>query len=96
MSAGRLCRGRPAVAVSECGTGLARALIETASGEARRQGLPTLCLQMRVELPDNHATFARFGSGNVGASVHPACDRPTFYTSERQLGPDAAQQEEER
>ncbi|CAN0587108.1 unnamed protein product [Ectocarpus sp. 12 AP-2014] len=68
------------VAASARGQGLARALIDLAEARARLRGLPVLELQTRVELNENHATFARLGFTEVGRTAHEGYARPTSIT----------------
>ncbi|EAQ04533.1 acetyltransferase, GNAT family protein [Pseudooceanicola batsensis HTCC2597] len=75
--------GKLAVAESARGTGLARRLIGLARDRAAAHGLPTLRLQTRVELSENHATFRRLGFVQTGRTAHPGHDRPTSVTFER-------------
>lgn len=63
--------------------GLATQLVALAVDRARALGLPALELQTRVELVENHATFARLGFTRVGATAHPGFDRPTSLTLRR-------------
>jgi GNAT superfamily N-acetyltransferase len=65
--------------------GLGRALVAQAEAEARRLGLSALELQTRVELTENHATFARLGFRETQATAHPGYDRPTSLTLRRDL-----------
>ncbi|MGR3513761.1 MAG: GNAT family N-acetyltransferase [Paracoccaceae bacterium] len=66
-----------AVAQHARGTGMARQLIQLAEERARALGCAALELQTRVELTENHATFATLGFQIVGESVHVGFDRPT-------------------
>ena len=68
------------------GRGHARALIGAAEARARALGLPRLRLQTRVELVENHATFAALGFAKVGETAHVGYDRPTSLTYERETG----------
>ena len=72
--------GKLAVAQTARGTGLARVLVDQAKSEARAQGLPTITLQSRVELTDNHATFQKLGFVITGGTRHDGYDRDTSYT----------------
>ena len=67
------------------GRGHARALIRQAEDRARALGLPRLRLQTRVELTENHATFAALGFAKTGETAHEGYDRPTSLTFEREL-----------
>jgi GNAT superfamily N-acetyltransferase len=75
--------GKLAVAARARGQGLARVLVDHAGARARALGLPHVTLQTRVELTENHATFARLGFSEVGRTAHPGYDRPTSITFRR-------------
>jgi GNAT superfamily N-acetyltransferase len=75
--------GKLAVAAPQRGRGLARALLEAAAHRARALGLAALELQTRVELVENHATFAALGFVEVGRTAHPGFARPTSVTLRR-------------
>lgn len=72
--------GKLAVAGTARGRGLARALITTAAQRARALGRPALELQTRVELVENHATFAAMGFSETARTAHPGYARPTSLT----------------
>lgn len=80
---GRLYIGKLAVSDAHRGRGLARRLIELAEIRARALGLPLLELQTRIELVENHATFASLGFRQTGATAHPGFARPTSLTFAR-------------
>lgn len=69
--------GKLAVAHAARGQGLARRMIDTALERARAIGLPSVSLQTRIELLENHVTFAALGFEMTGSSAHPGYDRPT-------------------
>lgn len=69
--------GKLAVASAARGQGLARRMIACSLARARVLGLPSVSLQSRVELVENHATFAALGFVIVGTTAHPGFDRPT-------------------
>lgn len=75
--------GKLAVAGAHRGRGLARALVEQAALRARARGLVALELQVRVELVENHRTFAALGFAETGRSAHPGHSRPTTLTMRR-------------
>ncbi len=77
--------GKLAVAGAHRGRGHARALIDAAAARASQLGLSALELQTRVELVENHATFAAMGFSPSGATAHPGYDRPTSLTFRRPL-----------
>lgn len=72
--------GKVAVAHSARGKGVARAMFAAAEDLARSLGRRFLELQTRVELVENHATFAALGFKKVGESAHPGYSRPTSIT----------------
>ena len=80
---GRLYIGKMAVAAPCRGRGLSRALVALAETRARALSLPLLELQTRIELVENHATFAALGFVETARTAHPGHDRPTSITMER-------------
>jgi len=77
--------GKLAVEPAWRGRGLARRLVETAAARARALDLPALELQTRIELVENHRTFAAMGFVRVGETAHPGYDRTTSITMRRPL-----------
>ena len=69
--------GKLAVSQAARGQGLARRMIEHSLNRAQALGLPSVSLQTRVELLENHATFAALGFEMTGTTAHPGYDRPT-------------------
>jgi ribosomal protein S18 acetylase RimI-like enzyme len=67
------------------GRGLARELVDLAVVRAQRHGLREVELQTRVELVENHATFARLGFVKTGETAHEGYDRPTSITMRRKV-----------
>ena len=65
--------------------GHARALMAVAEERARALGFPALELQVRVELVENHATFAALGFRQTAATAHEGYDRPTSLTFRKPL-----------
>ena len=82
--------GKLAVARSQGGRGLARALIDMAESRARTLGLPMLELQTRVELTENHATFHALGFLETARTAHAGYARPTSITFRRPVQPTGA------
>ena len=80
-----LCIGKLAVAKPHRGQGLARSLITLAEARARALNLPALELQTRVELTENHATFAALGFREVARTAHAGHTRSTSITYRRAL-----------
>lgn len=77
--------GKVAVAQSARGKGIARAMFAAADGLARTHGRKFLELQTRIELVENHATFAALGFKKVAESAHPGYSRPTSITMRKQV-----------
>lgn len=77
--------GKLAVSKAARGQGMARSLVDIAEARAREKGLPALELQTRVELVENHATFARLGFVETGRTAHAGYDRPTSITMRKVL-----------
>lgn len=77
--------GKLAVSPAAQGRGIGRALMQTAEAEARAAGVPRLRLQTRVELTENHATFAAMGFAETARTSHPGFDRPTTIEMMRRL-----------
>lgn len=75
--------GKLAVAKTHRRLGLARRLIDAAALRAQVLGCTALTLQTRVELVENHITFARLGFVQTGAEAHPGYDRPTSLSFRR-------------
>jgi GNAT superfamily N-acetyltransferase len=79
--------GKLAVAPEHRGRGLRRRMGAAAAAVARVRGLSALTLQTRVELTENHATFAALGFRRTGAEAHPGYDRPTSLVFRREVPP---------
>jgi len=75
-----LYAGKLAVDSAFRGKGIARKLFAAAENQARRAGLPFLELQTRIELTENHETFARLGFEKTGETAHAGYGRPTSIT----------------
>mgnify|MGYP000147080545 CR=1 FL=1 len=75
--------GKLAVDRPQRRSGLARRLIELASGRARALDLPVLQLETRIELVENHAAFARMGFVRTAEKAHDGFERPTSITMQR-------------
>jgi GNAT superfamily N-acetyltransferase len=86
----RLYVGKLAVAAAARGRGYARCLVDLAETRARALGLDWLELQTRIELIDNHATFAAMGFRQTAETAHPGFDRPTSLTFRRPVSSPAA------
>ncbi|MCJ8517773.1 putative N-acetyltransferase YhbS [Pseudorhizobium tarimense] len=70
--------GKLAVLPEMQGRGLGRQLLATAEDVAVTSGANSLRLEARIELADNHATFARWGFVKSAERSHPGYDRVTF------------------
>jgi GNAT superfamily N-acetyltransferase len=79
--------GKLAVAPEHRGRGLLRRMLAEAEVVARARGLSALTLQTRVELTENHATFAALGFRRTGTEAHPGYDRPTSLVFRREVPP---------
>ena len=79
--------GKLAVRADRRGRGLLRRILAEADAMARARGRPVLELQTRVELTENHATFAALGFREVEQTAHAGYDRPTSVTMERPVPP---------
>ena len=82
--------GKVAVAQSARGKGVARAMLAAAEALARHHGHKFLEIQTRVELVENHATFAALGFKKVAESAHPGYNRPTSITMRKRVAESAA------
>jgi GNAT superfamily N-acetyltransferase len=69
--------GKLAIDPAHQGKGLGLRLLAAAEETAGHFGLPVLRLQTRIELTENHATFAAWGFVETSRSAHPGFTRPT-------------------
>lgn len=79
--------GKIAVAHHYRQQGIARTMVEAAAHRAGELGLPTLSLQSRVELTENHAAFNAMGFRQDGTYTHPGFSAPTSLVFTRALSP---------
>jgi GNAT superfamily N-acetyltransferase len=77
--------GKLAVHARERGRGVGRALLAAAEARARSLGLTRLRLETRIELVDNHATFAAWGFERTAENSHPGYTRPTSVEMTKRL-----------
>lgn len=70
--------GKLAVLPSAQGKGIGRSLLDIAEETARDLRLPALRLETRIELVDNHSTFAAWGFARTAEKSHPGFTRVTF------------------
>ena len=72
--------GKLAVDATVRRRGVARRIMEAAEALARAHGRPCVELETRIELIENHETFAALGFSKVAETAHPGFDRPTSIT----------------
>jgi len=77
--------GKIAVRPAFQGRGLARRMMDLAEAGARARGLKAFELQTRVELTENHRTFAALGFEKVGETSHSGFSRTTSLTFRKKL-----------
>ena len=73
----RVYVGKLAVDTALRGRGIARRMMLEAEALARANAKPFLELETRVELTENHRTFAALGYSKVAETAHPGYSRPT-------------------
>lgn len=69
--------GKLAVLPAAQGKGIGKRLLGMAEATARELGLKALRLETRIELVDNHATFAAWGFRKTAENRHAGFDRTT-------------------
>ena len=69
--------GKLAVLPETQGRGIGKRLLTYAEAEARNRDLTILRLETRIELVDNHTTFAAWGFSKTAENSHPGFDRTT-------------------
>lgn len=77
--------GKLAVDHAMRGQGLARQLVQVAEACARALGLPRLELNARIELTENHKTFAALGFKKNAEHCHPGFTRTTFISMRKSV-----------
>lgn len=82
---GSLYVGKLAVWPHRQGQGIGRRLMQAAEDCARQTGHAVLELETRIELTENHDTFAALGFVKTGEHAHDGYDRPTFITMRKRL-----------
>jgi len=82
---GGLYVGRLSVHPDHRRLGLASALMAEAEREARRLGLPRMCLGVRLALDDNRRFFASCGFVETTLHRHEGFSEPTWVMMERLL-----------
>ena len=78
--------GKIAVDVKYQKRGIARNIMEMAADFARERDKQWLELQTRIELIENHKTFAALGFVKTGEIAHEGFNRPTSITMRRMVG----------
>ena len=79
--------GKLAVDAAVRGQGVARKIMCVAETLARANARPFLEIETRIELIENHETFAALGFSKVGESAHPGFAGPTSITMRRPVPP---------
>ena len=82
---GALYISRVSVAPEYRRQGIARALMDEAEREARRQGFSRMTLGVRLELVENHQLFKSCGFVNAELRSHEGFSEPTWVLMERRL-----------
>ncbi|MET0332738.1 MAG: GNAT family N-acetyltransferase [Rhizobacter sp.] len=77
--------GKVAVQPGLQGQGIGRRLMQAVEHFARQTGKPVLELETRIELVENHQTFAAFGFVRTAEHAHAGYTRPTFVTMQKSL-----------
>ena len=72
--------GKVAVAPQHQGQGIGKQLFQVAFNLEDRLELPELELETRIELIENHQSFAKMGFKKTGTNSHEGYDRPTSIT----------------
>jgi GNAT superfamily N-acetyltransferase len=77
--------GKLAISPQHQGKGLGRRLLAVAEQIAADRSLQSLMLETRIELTDNHVTFARWGFERTAERSHPGFARPTYIEMRKAL-----------
>lgn len=77
--------GKLAVDASARGNGYARTLVDLAVTRAQFLGHSEIVLETRIELTENHATFAHMGFDKTREGAHDGYDRPTYIEMRKAL-----------
>jgi GNAT superfamily N-acetyltransferase len=83
--------GKLAVRTDRQGQGIGRRLMYAVEQHARERGSDLLELETRIELVENHRTFAALGFRKTAEAAHPGYSRPTFIIMQKALDPDSPQ-----
>ncbi len=81
--------GKLAVDPAHRRRGVLRQMLAQADRFARSEGLSHLELETRIELVENHDTFARLGFREVDRTAHPGFNRPTSLAMQRMVATNA-------
>ena len=65
--------------------GVARRILQAAEALAREHARAFVELETRIELVENHATFAALGFAKTGESAHAGFARPTSITMRKRV-----------
>jgi len=77
--------GKLAVDAAARRRGVAREILRAADAVAREHARAFVELETRIELIENHETFAALGFARVAETAHAGFDRPTIVTLRRPL-----------
>ena len=80
VEADKVYIGKVAVAASHRGKGIGREIFNMAKKFTRTQGKSILELETRIELTENHKTFAKLGFVKTVETAHAGFDQPTAIT----------------
>lgn len=75
--------GKLAVAAHMRRRGVARRIFDAVDALAREHGKPCIELETRIELRENHETFAALGFRQTAERAHAGYERPTFVAMRR-------------
>lgn len=81
----RVYVGKVAVRPGRQGQGIGRRLMQAVERFAEATGKPVLELETRIELVENHQTFAAFGFARTAEHAHAGYTRTTFITMQKPL-----------
>ena len=79
--------GKFAVWPANQGQGIGRRLMQDVESFAQKTGKPVMELDTRIELLENHQTFAAFGFVKTAEHSHAGYTRTTFITMQKALVP---------
>jgi GNAT superfamily N-acetyltransferase len=77
--------GKVAVWPDRQGQGIGRRLMQAVESFARQTGRPVMELETRIELVENHKTFAAFGFVTTAEHAHAGYTRTTYITMQKPL-----------